>query len=133
MSRIIFVGMHNKGHLSPLCSSTKSGKMINRIVEALRFHGIEDGVLRTNLFDLPDFDSVREADPYQNGMDYIVRHEVLGDDICVLLGSFVHKNFPTKWVSADVIKVAHPSSPWSHKAKDEYVEKVVGLILSKKQ
>jgi hypothetical protein len=33
--RIIFVGLHNKEHMKPLDSKTKSGKLIDRIIKRL--------------------------------------------------------------------------------------------------
>ncbi len=32
MKRIIFVGLHNKPHRTPLCASTKTGKLIQKII-----------------------------------------------------------------------------------------------------
>jgi hypothetical protein len=44
--RVIFVGMHNKPGMEPLDSRTKSGKLIDRIINELPIDCI-----KTNLYD----------------------------------------------------------------------------------
>jgi hypothetical protein len=55
--KVIFVGVHNKPHLKPLDSSTRSGKTIDGIIEQLP--GIK--CVKTNLFDVDYMPPVDEA------------------------------------------------------------------------
>lgn len=50
--KIIFVGINNKPNKEPLCRSTKSGKLIYRIVAQLPNNS---EFLRTNLYDVDYF------------------------------------------------------------------------------
>ena len=125
MGRIIFVGLHNKPGKMPLCSSTKSDKLINRIIKEGRF---SNSVLKTNLYDIDKMPSNDEL--FMLGLDWIDRVSPEGDDIIVLLGRFVHDHFPPH--SSIEIKVAHPASKRSHKEMNEYVADVIKKIKSNK-
>jgi hypothetical protein len=54
------------------------------------------------------------------------RFEPIYDDVIVLLGAEVHRNFILE--SNRIIKVAHPSSKRSHKEMDEFVSTTVAKI-----
>lgn len=119
--RVIFVGMHNKPNKAPLCSSTKSGKMVDKIIAQ-----VDGFTIKTNLFDIDYFPIRSEHDYYANGLEYIEAHNISEDDICVLMGKFVQENFPK--TNATLIKIPHPSYPRSHEAKAKYVENAVKSI-----
>lgn len=123
VQRVIFVGLHNKPGMKPLDSRTKSGKLIDRIIEQLRHKGMN--ILRTNLFDVDEVPAVSEMDKL--AFDWIERVELYKEDIIVLLGQMVHDNFP-KIPLIKVIKVAHPASKRSHVDMNDYVDKTVNII-----
>lgn len=122
--KIIFVGLHNKPDKMPLCKSTKSGKLIERIIDPLRHRGIK--VLKTNLFDVdhvPNRERMNEL-----AFDWIERVKLFKDDIVVLLGQMVHDNFPD--LPVKTIKIAHPASKRSHVEMDKYVSDTIDKIKS---
>lgn len=121
---IIFVGMHNKPNRMPLCASTKSGKLINRICKGLP----EDiKVLKTNLYDV-DYFPLKEK--YELALDWHERINLDYDDIIILLGAEVHQNFNNIYNNI-IIKLAHPSSMWSHKNMNNYVLQAIEQIKNK--
>lgn len=111
--RVIFVGMHNKPHKSPLCSSTKSGKLVDRIADGITH-------IKSNLYDV-DFYPKSEQQKRELAIDWIIRVDPAEKDIIVLLGAEVHKNFVHE--SKRIIKIAHPASQFSHEQMNEYVLK----------
>jgi len=118
MRRVVFVGMHNKSDLVPLCSSTKSGKLINRVTDELNCDTI-----KTNLYDVDYFPSPQEK--YKLALDWHERIRPESDDIIVLLGAEVHKNFDNRY-GYEVLKYPHPSSKRSHIQMDEFVGNLTG-------
>jgi len=124
MKRVIFVGLHNKPGMKPLDSKTKSGKLIDRIIEKCRRHGMN--VLKTNLFDV-DYLPGKALMPIMS-FEWIERVELFKGDIIVLLGGMTHKYFPPLPMDYTPIEIAHPASKRSHKEMDEYVEKTFRLI-----
>ena len=123
MKRVIFVGLHNKPGMKPLDSKTKSGKLIDRIIEKCRRHGMN--ILKTNLYDVDYVPEGKEKG--ELAFDWIDRVELFKGDIIVLLGAMVHYDFPNLTMDG-LIKVAHPASKRSHADMDEYVEKTFELI-----
>ena len=120
--RIIIVGVHNKPGLKPLDSSTKSGKLIDRISKQLSID-----VEKTNLFNV-------DYMPKNDGKKLLISewywtHLPTTEDVVVLLGSIVHKEF--KFNIKNLIKIKHPASIWSHKRMDEYVDHAVLKIQNK--
>ena len=114
--RIIIVGTHNKKGLNPLDNSTKSGKLIDRIEMELSVN-----VERTNLFNIDYLPSKQERQKLSE--EWFMTHLPCPDDIVVLLGGVVHKEFKHK--IGKLIKIKHPASQWSHKNMDEYVRYAV--------
>ena len=123
--RIIFVGMHNKQNLMPLCASTKSGKLIKRICNELP-RNVE--ILKTNLYNIDYYPL--QLEKYNLALDWHFRIDQKHDDIIVLLGAEVHKNF-NNVNSLNVIKLAHPSSMWSHEDMNNYVSCATSQIKTK--
>lgn len=118
IKRVIFVGLHNKPNMKPLDSKTKSGKLIDRIVEKCRHHGMN--VLKTNLYDVDYLPEVKDL-PILS-FDWVERVELFKGDIIVLLGAMTHRYFPPLPMDYTPIEIAHPASKRSHLAMDEYVE-----------
>ena len=84
--KIIFVGMHNKPGVMPLCTSTKSGKLIRKIYNELPK---EIGILKTNLYNI-DYYPI-QLEKYNLALDWHHRINLEFDDIIILLGAEVHK------------------------------------------
>lgn len=121
---IFFVGIHNKPGLMPLCGSTKTGKIINKIVARMPK---EAKCVRTNLFEGEFHPNNEEFDP----MDWYDRYEVSEGDIVVLLGNWVHKNFRCQ-PELNIIKTRHPASFLGAKKQSEFIletsEKILKLL-----
>lgn len=116
--------MHNKEDKLPLCGSTKSGKLIDRIIKELK--PIE--CVKTNLYDVDYYPAT--ADKWSLAMNWNERIDAYWTDIIVLLGAEVHKNFiPLSF--ENIIKIAHPSSKRSRVAMDEYVLGTIEKIKDK--
>ncbi len=123
--KVIFVGMHNKPDKAPLCSSTKSGKLIDRIINELG----KVNTMKTNLYDVEYFPT-NEQEKYELAMKWGERIDYNADDVIVLLGAEVHVNYLDN-ICQNVIKIAHPSSKRSHKEMDDYVNSAVQRVKSK--
>lgn len=119
--RVIFVGVHNKSNLVPLCSSTKSGKLINRVI-----NNISIECIKTNLFNIDRLPHKEEI--YNLCDEWYWTNLPTKDDIIVLLGAIVHREFIFNELT--LIKVAHPSSMWSHENMNNYVSNAVDKINS---
>ncbi len=120
--KVIFVGMHNKPGKMPLCSSTKSGKVIDRIIDGLR----PSECLKTNLYDI-DYFPKRQEEKNSWAKEWHERIRPMGDDVIVLLGREVHENFIIG-TSGKVIKIPHPSSRISYAQGDSYVKSAIAKI-----
>lgn len=123
--RVIFVGLHNKPGMKPLDSRTKSGKLIDRIIDQIRHNGMV--VLKTNLYDVDYLPEGKEKGELAFG--WIERVELFKDDVIVLLGAMVHYDFPNLTLN-NIIKVAHPASKRSHEKMNEYVDMTVAKLLT---
>lgn len=123
-NKVIFVGLHNKPGMKPLDVRTKSGKLIDRIVQPLTHRCIP--VRLTNLFDVDYYPKEEEMDKLI--FEWVERIELSKHDIVVLLGQTVHDYFP-KLPIKNLLKIAHPASKRSHEEMDEYVEKTFAAIL----
>lgn len=117
--KIYFVGIHNKKGMIPLCSSTKSGKLINRIIAQVSIP-----VVKTNLCDL-DYLPIDENEIIQQKFIWLEKYDPNKEDVIILLGNFVHKNFPDSCICENIIKIKHPASQRSKIQMDEYVEKAL--------
>lgn len=118
--KVIFIGVHNKPGLEPLCSSTKSGKLIDRVIAQLICN-----TLKTNLYDvnyLPVGKDVKET----YASDWLYRIVPNRNDIVILLGAEVQKYY--RHYRGKILIFAHPASIWSNAAKERYVKKMVKEI-----
>lgn len=127
--KIIFVGVHNKVGKEPLCSSTKSGKLIDKIIEGLDKGWSEKGSwLKTNLYNLEYLptDEIKEKEAVR----FYYRVQPNDQDVFVLLGAEVAKNFFNKGAH-NVVEIHHPASKRSHEAMNEYILSAVEKINNK--
>lgn len=125
--KIIFVGIHYKDKLTPLCSSTKSGKLIDRIIKELPLKKVE--IVKTNLYDhcaMPN-----ENDKFIHAIEWYDKNSVhSGLDIAVLLGREVQKHF-NRTSGITTIDVPHPAGIFGKKKQFEYVLNVSNRIMKK--
>jgi hypothetical protein len=117
MRRVFFVGIHHKPGLPALCSTTKSGKVIDQIIAELP----EFECIKTNLF------TTAFETPLVNAAHYW-RKRVgwQSGDITILLGGKVVDYFKKEHGqrSQDWYAAAHPSRAGSYK----YVSDIVRII-----
>jgi hypothetical protein len=125
MKRVIYVGVHNKPGKPPLCSTTRSGKLIDRIIKSLP----EYEHLKSNMFDVEMTSAEFQNFPHDSfnyewasRVDYSREH-----DIVVALGANICKLFTYSTIDR-FIRNGHPSSPWSNVEKDNYVIKTAEKI-----
>ena len=107
--RIIFVGIYNKPNTKPLCKSTKTGKLLNRITEQIKC----DTILKTNLYNV-EYCPKEWREKQSLAIDWHKRVEPQSDDIIILLGAETHKWFLNTGFT--IIKLAHPASKYSHES-----------------
>ena len=119
--KVIFVGMHNKPDTNPLCIFTKSGKMLQRVIN--QFPKLE--FEKTNLYDIDHYPTTEKD--FEEPITWHWRILPTSDDLIILLGACVHNDFILR-NGYKVRRFAHPASKWSHKAMDEYVNKMTKSI-----
>lgn len=123
--KVIFVGIHNKPGLPPLCSSTKSGKLIDRIIAKLP---ADVNCEKTNLYDI----DYLPKDQYEKdiiSLKWWEKVSIADFDIIVLLGIEVHENFWGRNMQY-ILKINHPASKRSYAEMNRYVSDAVEEILS---
>ncbi len=112
--RIIFVGVHFKEGFNALDSRTKSGKLIDRIIEKL-----DVKCLKTNIF------SGCELPEKQLRKNHLINWKIINElnekDVIIGLGTTVHEVFK----DIKIIKLKHPSCIWSNISKDNYVNSAI--------
>lgn len=118
--RIIFIGIHNKEGMTPLDSKSKSGQLIDRIIEKLPAYDC----IKTNLYD-DDEMPVNKNKPGLS-LDWWRRINPLKDDILILLGKEVQNNMYYHYSREVYLK--HPSVVWSKVNKEKYVSSTVAEI-----
>lgn len=121
--KIIFVGLHNKPGKMPLCSSTKSGKLIDRIIKEGGFTNVQ----KTNLFDV-EYYPTDEKRQLKLSMEWLHRFWPDASDITVVLGAATQAAFPG--CHGKTLKIAHPASKRSHADMNEYVTTTIEKIKS---
>lgn len=105
--------MHNKPDKVALCSSTKSGKLVDRIAAGFTH-------MKTNLYNVEYYPKSEDEKRFLAN-EWTINVDPAESDVIVLLGAEVHKNFIHK--SKRIIKIAHPASQWSHEAMNDYVQR----------
>ena len=120
MARIIFVGIHNKQGKQPLCSSTMTGKVVDRIIE-----GVQAECLKTNLCEVEYFPK-DFAEINERAIAWHYKYEPTKADVIVTLGAWVKEHF---WYDElRVVSLRHPAGIYGAKNKDEYVLQAVEKI-----
>lgn len=120
--RVVFVGMHNKPGMKPLDSKTRSGKLIDRVIKAMKDEGLNCEYLKTNLYNLDHWPKHNLSQTFE----WAQRVEYNGNDIVLTLGQCVYDVF--KYSNIEFIKLGHPSACWSHEKQSEYILRAVGAI-----
>lgn len=125
--RVIFVGLHNKPNLSPLCTSTKTGKLIQKIIWQLPLSTITS---KSNIFDVDYYP--KSTLHFELAQEWFWNQSPTENDIIILLGQATQNAYDIHCVHQDskVIRVAHPASKRSHESMDEYVKNVSNLIIT---
>lgn len=119
--RVIFVGVHYKGSLPALCSTTKSGKLIDRIIENIpKYECIKSNLFST--FILPKDHEYKRALAYA----WKTKWDLSPTDIVVALGDTVQTYLDH--VEVKHISIPHPAKPWSQDSKFTYVITALALI-----
>lgn len=112
--KIFFVGMHNKPGLKPLCSSTKTGKIIDAVIIRL-----DCECVKTNLCDT---DYIPDNVPY-HAQAWHCRFVPEPEDYIVLLGHWVQQNFVKS--QGIIIKVPHPASILGASNVQKYLDQIL--------
>lgn len=119
--RVFFIGIHNKPGLPPLCSSTKSGKVIDAIISKI---DASVKIVKCNLFDtdhVPDKNEITAHCLHWNNC-----YEPSPNDIFIILGARVkHYLKPNTFT---VLLVKHPSCPMTLHDKLKYIETISSFI-----
>jgi hypothetical protein len=117
---IYFIGIHHKENLPAFCSSTRSGKKIDAVIEKMT-----DPICRKiNLFTtshLPKRGTSEFAKEINKFIDYVPENAVL-----VLLGNEVQKLFPYHlYNKSKIVKFRHPSF-----SKSSFVDDLASLLVT---
>ena len=123
--KVIFVGVHNKPDTNPLCKFTKTGRLLQKVINQMP--DIE--FVKTNLFNIDHFPN-QENDIGMLARDWWYRIPLEPDDLIILLGAITHKHFDYRqgW---KVLKFGHPSGVWSNEKQKIYIVKIVKAITLK--
>lgn len=120
--RVIFVGVHYKAGMQALDSRTRSGKLIDRVIEALQIEVDLFGAefIKSNVFNL-EYWPISQTDQLnrlwvENWRD---RLQVKSSDIVITLGQTVNEIF--RKAKQPSIKIGHPSACWSKLKQEEYI------------
>lgn len=122
--KIFFVGIHNKPGKKPLDGSTKTGKIVDKIIEQLSFE-----CEKTNLYDL-DYLPEHSEERQQLAVEWFYRINIQKKDVVILLGKDVQKNFINNLNGICLIKINHPSSLFGKIKTENYIKEAVKLINS---
>lgn len=124
---IFFVGIHNKPGMKPLDSQTKTGKIIDFIINWFNNLNIGLDIAKTNLCEveyLPD-----DADQIKRAA--VLWHEknpTKSGDIIVTLGKWVQENFigPVTPSYVKKVELPHPGMVFGRIKQEQYIYK--GII-----
>lgn len=103
MTKVIFVGIHNKPGMEPLDSRTKTGMVIDMVIEKLP-NSFE--CVKTNLFYTEYYPKADERERRVGEWRMRLNLSLYGDCLVVLLGKRVQKDFTFK---LNTIAVDHPA------------------------
>jgi hypothetical protein len=117
---IIFVGIHNKLGMLPLDSGTKSGKIIDRVINQLEPLECK----KTNLCNVEFLP--KENEMYKYSRDWHWRINPQLKDIVILLGKIVQKNFYARGLKT--IEIVHPAAIYGTGNIEKYIYGTVNKI-----
>ena len=120
VGQCFFVGMHNKPGMKPLDSKTVSGKIVDAIIFRLPFK-----CTKTNLCEV-DYMPTNIIELNSERINWQGKYEPKGEDVIVLLGNWVHKNFLSDGFK--IVKIAHPASCFGRVNKEKYVLNAISKI-----
>lgn len=115
MYRVIFVGLHNKPHLTPLCSSTKTGKIIDKIIKVT---GIVSPI-KSNLYDVEYYPKPDEWDELI--AQWQEKYQPTKTDVIVALGKHVSDTFKTCFPYLKTVCLAHPAQRAGKLQGNDYI------------
>lgn len=129
MKKILFIGLSNKEGCEPLESGTKSGDLIDNIINKLN-----EDCYKINLVNFAPLDDKGKLRyPNKSEMDKGYKNlkvfiENLNPDLCVFLGNIVNKYLSNK--ITNYIKIKHPSymAVYKRKYTTNYIDDTVNLI-----
>lgn len=125
MNKVFFIGVHNKPGLTPLCSSTRSGKVIDQIIEK-----VNAKCYKTNFINNTSRPNKMTSLQMVNfGWNWLFRTKYKPGDTVVFLGKWVQEYFP-HWLlnDSEIVKVNHPSYPKSKEAIADYIQDTADQI-----
>ena len=108
----------------PLCSLTKSGKLIDRLIKKVgdKFTLCHE---KTNLYDIDHYPGKEQKELL--AIDWHERIQPGLGDVIILLGQEVHLNF-LDTLNYKIVKLPHPASIFSHTSQEEYIQKALEKI-----
>jgi hypothetical protein len=115
--------MHNKPGMKPLDSRTMSGKMIDGVIGLLDFDCV-----KTNLCDVEELPE-SEVSIVVHNRAWRHTYDPDKNDIIVLLGQWVHKNFHLS--HKNIVKLPHPASVMGGVNKSQYLINAIDKIRAK--
>jgi len=126
--KLYLVGQYNKPDKLPLCSSTKSGKVIDEIIKRLSSDLLV--IHKTNLCNCDE--QPPEEEIYTHACDWFDNYHP-ENAIVVLLGSWVQQNFLKEEVKVhgnSIVEISHPAAHfYSAKVRrEEYITKAAFAI-----
>lgn len=128
MRKIVFVGVHNKPGLGALCSTTKTGKWVDAVIDRLKVLGIQNSVIKSNLFDLDYLPSDRQHEKEKYVVEWVKRVDFnCSWDVAVSLGNEVNKclRCTTGRTIRNELLIRHPGR---YSEKELWVETTAFLI-----
>jgi len=120
--KVYFIGICNKPGMKPLDSRTQSGMKIDKIIKQLPCECVKTNLCPTDYL-LTDYKEIMAANLHWNNV-----YKPMPNDIVVLLGAWVQKNF--MMTILPTVKLNHPS-PLANRKGIDYVENAVKKIKEK--
>lgn len=122
---VYFVGMHNKVGMTALDSRTKTGKVIDSVIE--KFKDVPDiQFVKTNLCDT---DYLPKETALHAGQ-WHARFSPTKNDVVITLGRWVKDSF--HYSGQRVINAKHPSGVFGTSNKEKYISDLCMQIIAKK-
>jgi len=120
--RVIFVGVHNKPGMLELDSKTRTGKLVDRVINWLQYELNLSGFIfiKSNLFDIEYWPKNQTFVLNNQWVEHWKdRVNYSSNDIIITLGHTVNEIFRKAKVKS--IKLGHPSAVWSKEKQEDYI------------